>query len=104
MHSHVQCSSASGCVCVYAIHPGCVTVNHLRVEDNLFAASHTAIVSLRSISELKGVGREREHPHLEDIVHMRSSVAPDLECALEARVHCPGHSHELVHPQEGSTI
>ena len=104
VHSQVQCSFAPGRVCVHTIHPGCATVNHLRVEDNLFAASRAAVVSVRSISKLKGVGGQREHPRLENTVHVRSSVAPDLECALEARIPCPGHSHELVHPQEGSTI
>ena len=104
MHSHVQCSSAPSCVCVHAIHPGYATVDHLRVEDNLFAASRTTVVSLRSISEMKGVGGEREHPRLEDTVQVRSSVAPELECALEAGIPCPGHLHELIRPQQGSTI
>ena len=63
-----------------------------------------AVVSVRSISDLKGVGGQREHPHLEDTVHVHNLVAPDLECALEARVPCPDHLHELVRPQEGSTI
>ena len=101
---YIQCSFAPGCVCFHAIHPGCAMVNHLQVEDNLFAASCAAVVSLRSNLELKGVGGEREHPRLEDTVHVRSSVAPDLECALEFGVPCPGHSHKLVRPQRGSTI
>ena len=104
MHSHIQCSSASGRVCVHAIHPGCATVNHLRVKDNMFAASRAPVVLLLSISEVRVVGGEREHPRLEDTVQVRSSVAPDLECALEARVPCPGHLHELVRPQQRSTI
>ena len=104
VHSHVQCSSAPGCVCVHAIHQGCATVNHLRVEDNLFAASHATVVSLCLISKMKGVGGERQHPRLEDTVQVHSSVAPELECALEARILCPSHSHELVRPQQGSTI
>ena len=98
MHSHIQCYSAPGRVCVHAIHPRCATVNHLRVEDDQFAASGAAVVLVHSVSELKGVGGEGEHPCLEDIVYVLSSVAPDLECALEARVPCPGHSHELVRP------
>ena len=104
VHSHVQCSSAPDCVCVHAIHLRCATVNHLRVEDDQFAALGAAVVLVHSVSELKGVGGEGEHPRLEDTFHVLSSVAPDLECALEARVPCPGHSHELVRPQEGTTI
>ena len=104
VHSRVQCSSAPGRICVHAIHPRCATVNHLRVEDDQFAASGGAVVSVRLVSELKGVGGKGEHPCLEDTVHVLSSVAPDLECALEARVLCPGHSQELVRPQEGTTI
>ena len=104
MHSHVQCSSALGCICVHAIHPRCATVNHLRVEDDQFATSGAAVVLVHSVSELKDVGGKGEHPCLKDTVHVLSSVAPDLECALEARVPCPGHSHELVRPQEGTTI
>ena len=57
------------------------------------------VVLLRSISEVRVVGGEREHPRLEDTVQVRNSVAPDLECTLEARVPCPGNSHELVRPQ-----
>ena len=92
MHSLVQCSSTLGRICVHAIHPGCATVNHLRVEDNLFVASRAAVVLLHSISEMKGVGGEREHPRLEDTIQMCSSIASELECALEARIPCLGHS------------
>ena len=48
---------------------------------------------------MNSVGGERKHPSLEDTVQVRSSIAPDLECALEAGVPCPDHSHELVRPQ-----
>ena len=99
MHSHVQCSSAPGRICVHAIHPGCATVDHLRVEDNLFAASRVAVVSLRSISKMKDVGGEGEHPRLEDIVQIHSSVPLELECAMGAGILCPGHLHELLCPQ-----
>ena len=104
VHSHVQCSSTPGCICVHAIHPGCAMVNHLPVEDNVFAASRTAVVFLCSISKLKGVGGEREHPRLEDTVHVHCSVALDLECALVVGVPCPNHLHEPVRPQQGNTI
>ena len=68
VHSHVQCSSAPGRICVHAIHLGCATVDHLRVEDNLFVASCVAVVLPHLISEMKGVGGEGEHLRLKDTV------------------------------------
>ena len=68
VHSHVQCSSAPGRIFVHAIHPRCTMMDHLRVKDNLFATLPVAIISLRSIIEIKDVGGGGDRPCIEDIV------------------------------------
>ena len=96
VHLHVQCSSAPGCICVNAIHPRCTTVDHLRVEDNLFVASLIEEVFIRSITEMKDVGSRWQHPRLEDTVQVGNSFSPKLECVVGPGIACPGHSHDLI--------
>ena len=104
MHSHIQCSSALGRICVHAIYPRSTTMDHLQVEDNHFAALGAANVLLRSIIEMKDVEGGGEHPHLKDNIQVRSSIPPETQCDVGPMILCPNHSHELVCLQQGSTV
>ena len=64
----------------------------------MFAASLAVVVSLHSISEMKDVGGEGEHPCLEDTIQVHSSILPKRECAVGAGIPCPNHLHELICP------
>ena len=96
VHSHIQCSSAPGHVCIHSIHPRCTTVDHLRVKDNHFASSPPLDVSFISITKMKDVGGGGEHPRLEDTVQVHNLVLPKFECSIGPGILCPGHSYEPV--------